>query len=447
MPESDADLLAATTPGAAASSPARPAADTAPVAPTAAPVAPTAAPAPHPLLRRTFASLHHRDFRIFYVGQLISVTGTWMQSVAQGWLVLILTGSPFLLGVTSAARSLPVLFLSFVGGVAADRWDRRRIIIASNAAAMALSTVLTFLTATGRIDVAGILVLAFCLGITNAFEMPARQAYVVELVGPHHLMNAIALNSLLFNSARVVGPAIAGVLVAAFGPAVVFGLNAISFVPVIAGLLLIQAPSTARAAVQARGALGEAVRYLKQETRVAILLALLSANTVFATGYLVLTPVIARDLRQGAEGLGLLVAATGLGAMIAGVVLAAGGARDRWGWLLLAAGLTTSASLIGVALSGSFALTVLLFAGAGWGMVTYTATSNTLIQSIVPDSLRGRIMSVYTITMLGFVPAASLLAGTLADLFGTPVALGTGAMIWGAVLVGAFGASSRLRHL
>jgi len=399
------------------------------------------------LVGRTFASLRHRDFRIFYVGQLISVTGTWMQQVALGWFVLELTGSLFLLGVTSAVRSLPILLFSFVGGIAADRFDRKRIILVANSVALVVTAILAWVTAAGRVDMAGILVLAFALGVTNAFEMPARQAYVVELVGRGDLMNAIALNSLLFNGARVIGPAIAGVLVAAFGPAAAFGVNALSFIPVIVGLLIIHPPVVVRTVGRARAAFAETMAYLRGETRVAGLLLLLAASTIFASGYLVLGPAIARDLGQGPEGLGLLLSATGIGAIAAGLLLASNGHRQGRAASLVVAGLVMAACLVGVAVSRSFALTLLLLGGTGWGMVTFNATSNTLIQTIVPDSLRGRTMSLYTIVMLGLLPVGSLLTGAVADVAGVSVALALGAIIWGTIVVVAFATSPRLRAL
>jgi MFS family permease len=399
------------------------------------------------LVGRTFASLRHRDFRIFYVGQLISVTGTWMQQVALGWFVLELTGSLFLLGVTSAVRSLPILLFSFVGGIAADRFDRKRIILVANCVALVVTAILAWVTAAGRVDMAGILLLAFALGVTNAFEMPARQAYVVELVGRGDLMNAIALNSLLFNGARVIGPAIAGVLVAAFGPAAAFGVNALSFIPVIVGLLIIHPPVVVRTVGRARAAFAETMAYLRGETRLAGLLLLLAASTIFASGYLVLGPAIARDLGQGPEGLGLLLSATGIGAIAAGLLLASNGHRQGRAASLVVAGLVMAACLVGVAISRSFALTLLLLGGTGWGMVTFNATSNTLIQTIVPDSLRGRTMSLYTIVMLGLLPVGSLLTGAVADVAGVSVALALGAIVWGTIVVVAFATSPRLRSL
>ncbi len=399
------------------------------------------------LVGRTFAALRHRDFRLFYLGQLISVTGTWMQTVALGWFVLQLTGSEFLLGLATVARSLPVLLFSVAGGLAADRFDRRRLLLLANGSAMALSGLLAALTLAGSIDVAGLLLLALLLGLTSAIEMPSRQSYFVELVGQKDLANAIALNSMLFNAARLVGPALAGVVVAFLGPGVAFALNAASYGAVIAGLLLIAARPVARAAGRARGALVEAFRYLSEEGSVAALLLLLAANTVFASSYIVLGPAIARDLGVGAEGLGLLLSATGLGAIGSGLLLASGGLRLAPGRLLPLAGLLLAGLLVGVALSGSFVVTVLLLVGTGAAMVAYTATSNTVIQSIVPDALRGRVMSVYTMVMLGFMPLAGLWAGILAERVGAAHALGVGAVVW-AVIVGlAFGLSPRLRAL
>lgn len=387
-----------------------------------------------PFVARTFAALGQRDFRIYYVGYLLSVTGTWMQSVAQGWLVLLLTGSPFMLGVAAAARSLPVLLLSLVGGIAADRFDKRAILVVANGAAMAVSVVLAALTLGGAIDIATVLVLTLILGTTNAFEMPARQSFVVELTGPVHLPNAIALNSLMFNVARVVGPALAGVIVAAFGPGVAFAVNAASFVPVLVSLLVIR-PASRVAGRRIRGAMAETVAYLRRESRVSLVLLLLAASTILASGHFYLGPALARDLGQGAEGLGLLMSATGVGAVLAGLLVASatGGGRLR-GATLPFAGLVLGAAEVGVGLSGSFALTMLLFGAIGWAMVGYNIRSNTALQTIVPDALRGRVMSLYTLVLLGLMPIGSLLLGAIADVVGAAVAIGLGGTAWLAVV-------------
>lgn len=421
-----------------------------PAEPAAAAAAGSAVPpatADRSLLSRTFASFHHRDFRLFYAGQLISVTGTWMQTVAAGWLVLTLTGSPLALGLVAVARALPVLLLSFVGGTLADRVDRRRLLLLANAAAAIVSTVLAVLTATGRIEVAGVLVLSALLGVTFAFEMPARQSWIVELTGPRHLANAIALNSMLFNSARIAGPALAGLIVAVFGPATAFAINALSFVPVIGVLLVIRPAPIKRPPLGGRRALGDVVAYLRAETPVALMLALLAANTIFASGYIVLAPALARDLGQGAAGLGFLMAAAGLGAVAAGLVLAGSGSRLARSRTLLVSGLALAGFVAGIGSSGTFAITLLLLVGLGFAMIGFTATSNTLIQTVAPEALRGRIMSLYVAVMVGMMPANGLFAGVVAERFGVSAAFVVGAAIWAACVLVAFGASTRLRRL
>ena len=407
--------------------------------------APPAGPADR--LRRTFVAFGERDFRIFWLGQLVSVTGTWMQTVAQGWLILILTGSPFILGLAAAARSLPVLLLVVPAGIVADRFDRRKIVVATSVVAMGATGLLAVLTIANSVDVATVLILAAVLGVTNAFEMPARQSYVSELIGKQHLANAIALNSLLFNAARVVGPAIAGILVALVGPGWAFGINSLSYLPVIVGLLMISRVHIPRPSISARLAFPEAMRYLRGEPRVAALLGLLAGQTIFASGHLILGPSLADDLGQGAEGLGVLLSATGVGAIVGGLGLAVTHERkERWR-VLLVSGLALAAGLIGVGLTRSYAITLLCFVLAGWGMVTMNASSNTLIQTIVPDRLRGRIMSLYTLVLLGLMPAGGLLMGALASRFDSAWALAIGGVAYGITVALAFTFVRALRRL
>jgi MFS family permease len=398
-------------------------------------------------LRQTFVALRERDFRIFWIGQLISVTGTWMQTVAQGWLVLTLTGSPFVLGVAAAARSIPVLILVVPAGIAADRFDRRKIVVTTSIVSTVASSVLAILTIAGTIDIGMVLIIAIVLGISNAFEMPARQSYVSELIGPRHLANAIALNSLLFNGARVVGPAVAGILVALVGPGWAFGINALSFIPVIIGLLMISRVHVPRAAIAARYAVPEAIRYLRGEPRVSALLALLAAQTIFASGQFILGPALAQDLGQGAEGLGVLLSAAGAGAVVGGLRLAATANRsERWRVLLLA-GIALAVGLVGIGLTRSYPITLLCLVVTGWGTVTFNASSNTLIQTIVPDRLRGRMMSLYTLVLLGLMPVAGLLMGALATQFGSAVAIAIGGFVYGVIVLAAFAAARPLRSL
>jgi MFS family permease len=398
-------------------------------------------------LRRTFIALEERDFRIFWLGQLVSVTGTWMQTVAQGWLVLQLTGSPFVLGLAAAARSVPVLLLAFPAGIVADRFDRRLIVITTNVVAAIASVALGVLAITGQISVPIILLLAAVLGVTNAFEMPARQSYVSELIGKQHLANAIALNSLLFNSARVVGPAIAGILVALVGPGWAFLLNGVSFIPVIVGLLLISAVYVPRPVGAARSALPEVLRYLRGEPRVALLLGLLAAQTIFASGQFILGPALAEDLGQGAEGLGVLLSASGAGAVVGGIRLAATAHRpSRWR-VLLGAGLALGGGLAAIGFTQSYAVTLLCLVVTGWGTVTFNASSNTLIQSIVPDRLRGRVLSLYVLMLLGLMPVAGVLMGALATVVGSAEAIALGGVAYTLVILAAFAVAKPLRRL
>jgi MFS family permease len=409
----------------------------------------TARPAAGPAdrVRQTFVALGQRDFRIFWLGQLVSVTGTWMQTVAQGWLILLLTGSPFVLGVAAAARSLPVLILVVPAGIVADRFDRRVIIIVTTIVATMTTAALAILTIFGAIDVPTVLFLAAVLGVTNAFEMPARQSFVSELIGRRDLANAIALNSLLFNSARVVGPALAGILVALVGPGWAFGINAISYLPVLIGLFMIGRVHVPRLGIGARTAIPEAVKYLRGEPRVAALLGILAAQTIFASGHLILGPTLAQDLGQGAEGFGVLLAATGAGAVVGGIALAATSDRkERWR-ALLGAGIALGGGLAAVGLTRSYPVTLLCFVVAGWGMVTFNASSNTLIQTIVPDRLRGRMMSLYTLVLLGLMPAGGLLMGALASALGSAAALSIGGLTYGLLVIAAFAFVPALRRL
>lgn len=398
-------------------------------------------------LRTTFGALEERDYRIFWLGQLVSVTGTWMQTVAQGWLVLVLTGSPLVLGIAAAARAVPVLFLAIPAGFIADRYDRRRIILATSVVSAIVTGILGIVTVTGSVDVTTVIAAALVLGLANAFEMPARQSYVAELAGPRFLANAIALNSLLFNSARVVGPTIAGVLVALVGPGWAFLVNAVSFGPVIVGLLLIRHAHAPRLGVMARDTIPEVVRYLRSEPRVTALLALLASQTIFASGHFILGPALAVELGQGAEGLGVMLSATGAGAVVGGLRLAATADRTARSRLLLTAGLALALGLVGVWLSQSYAIALVFFVIAGWGTVTFNASANTLIQTIVPDRLRGRIMSLYVMVLLGFMPVAGILQGAIADRLTSTAALGLGGLAYGLTIVAAFALVRALRRL
>ena len=377
-------------------------------------------------LRLPFAlrALHHRNYRLFFCGQLISVIGTWMQVVGQSWLVYRLTGSAVMLGLVRFASLIPVLLLSPVGGSFADRHNRHRIVIVTQVAAMVLAFILAGLTFTGTVLVWHVFVLAAVLGVVNSFDIPTRQAFVVDLVGRDDLMNAIALNSSTINAARIVGPAVAGLLVATVGEGWCFFLNAISYVAVIAGLLLMRITVQVHVTVPGSALEGiiEGFRYVRHTPSVRGLLLLIAVVSLMGVPYAVLMPIFADEvLGAGARGLGLLMAAAGCGALAGGVVLAS--KRDVDGlrrWVPLAAG-GFGVGLILFSLSGSLWLSMLLLVPTGFCMMLEMSASNTLIQSIVPDHLRGRVMAVYSMMFLGMAPFGSLLAGALAHHLGAPV--------------------------
>lgn len=409
-----------------------------------------ARPQPVPFRRAAFAALHHRNFRWFWMGQLLSLSGTWMQSTAQGWLVLELTDSEFLLGLVTAAGSLPVLLFTLYAGVVADRMDKRRIILVAQAAALVLALALAILTDTGRVTIGWLILLVLLAGTASAFEIPTRQSFFVELVGKEDLTNAIALNSSAFNATRIVGPAVAGVLIGSVGIAACFYANAVSYLAVIAGLLAIRLPPFQRPErlTSTREGLREGFDFLRENRAARTLVGLVAASSVFAFPYAMLLPVFARDvLGVGAQGLGWLLSATGAGALVGAIALAAAAGRVRRGPLLFASSLAFALLLGGFALSRSFGLSLVLLAGAGCAMILHNATVNALLQSLVPDRLRGRVMAVYVFMFLGMTPLGSLQAGALARWLGAPAALALGAGTLLLILLGVWSRTSELREL
>ncbi|CAN5862405.1 MFS transporter [soil metagenome] len=397
-----------------------------------------------------FAALRHLNFRWFYIGQLLSLTGAWMQSTAQGWLVLELTDSAFLLGLTTAAGSLPILLFTLYAGVAADRMDKRRIILTAQIAAAVLAITLAVLVDGGWATYALVLTIAFLLGITHAFEVPTRQAFFVDLVGKRDLPNAIALNSIAFNATRVVGPAVAGFLIASVGIAACFYANAVSYLAVIAALLLIRLPKFQRSPQTSSTleGLAEGFGFLRRERRASALIGLIAAISILAFPYAMLLPVFARDVLQvGPRGLGWLLSATGAGAMLGGIVVAAWGSRVPRGRLLVIASLAFTLLLAGFSLSRSLPLSMLLLAGMGFTMILNNATLNALLQGLVPDDLRGRVMAVYVFMFLGMTPIGSLQAGVLARWWGAPGALLAGAALLFVILVLVWTRIPELRRL
>jgi MFS family permease len=382
-----------------------------------------AAPAPR---FTPFAALRHRNFRLFYAGQTLSLVGTWMQSLAQGWLVLQLTNSAFWVGLVAFLGSLPIVLFTLPAGVYVDRSHKRRVITICQALMLVQALVMTALTALHRIEAWEVAALAMFLGSLQAIEIPARQSFFVELVAREDLTNAIALNSSAFNASRIIGPAIAGVLVARVGMAWCFGLNALSYVAVLIGLARMRLPAFAPPRMQGNDIerFKEGIRFVRSERRVFALVLSTALLSLFGFPYLVLLPVFARDqLHVGAEGLGIMSASVGIGAVASALWLAAVAARSGRGRMVVIAGPSFGIAVALFALSRSFPLALLMLAATGFAMVLNNAATNTLLQHLVSDDLRGRVMSVWTFVFVGFSPIGSLWVGWLAGLISAPLAL------------------------
>jgi MFS family permease len=383
-------------------------------------------------LPSALSALGHRNYRLYWFGQFVSLTGTWMQSTAQQWLVYRLTGSPLKLGAVAFVSYLPVMFLSLFAGVVMDRVDKRRALVVIQIGMMSLAFALAALTHTGAVQYWHVLVLAALLGLANTFDMPARQAFTIEMVGREDLMNAIALNSSMFNGARLVGPAVAGLIVARVGEAAAFTLNGLSFVAVIAGLLLMRLPpfTPHSGGLRPLADLREGLSFIARNRAVLSLVLIAAVPSIFGFPYTALIPVMAgKVLGLGADGFGVLVSSMGAGALAGAVSLALLGNFRRKGLLLTAATFAFAGALAGFALSRSVALAVAALAFAGWGMITHLATTNTLLQLQVPDALRGRVMSAYLWAVVGMAPLGSLILGSLAEAWGAPGALLCGAAV------------------
>jgi MFS family permease len=378
-----------------------------------------------------FRALRHRNYRLFFSGQIISLAGTWMQTVAQSWLVYRLTGSSLLLGLVGFAGQIPVFLLASMGGMVADRRSRYRIVIATQTSAMLLAFILSALTLLGHIKVWEIMLVASSLGVVNAFDIPARQAFVIEMVTPQDLINAIALNSAMVNGARILGPAVAGVTVAAIGEGWCFFANGVSYIAVIVGLLLmIVTPRPRPSQPAGLRSLVEGFHWVARTAPIRALLLLLGLVSLTGMPYMVLMPIFAdRILHSGARGLGLLMGAAGVGALTGTMVLAARqGVRGLGRWVMFAA-MGFGTSLILFSMSHWFWLSILLVMPAGFSMILQMASSNTLIQTMVPDQLRGRVMAVYSMMFMGMAPFGALLSGAIAQHVGAPLTVRLGGIV------------------
>ena len=382
-------------------------------------------------LPATLRALRHRNFQIFFSGQLVSLIGTWMQSVAQSWLVYRLTGSSLLLGAAGFASQIPVFLVAPLGGIAADRFNRQRVVIGTQISSMVLAFILAVLTLTRTVQVWHIFVLAALLGVVNAFDIPARQSFLVEMVGKEDLMNAIALNSSMFNGARIIGPAIAGILVAKIGEGWCFFANAVSYIAVIVGLLMMRVARPARRAPSgpALAHIVEGFLFARHTAPIRALLLLLGLVSLVAMPYTVLMPVFAdKILHGGARGLGILMGATGVGALLGALTLATrSGVRGLGRWVAFSCG-GFGIGLVLFSFSRIFWLSAILLLPVGFCMMLQMSSSNTLIQAMVPDELRGRVMALYTMMFMGMAPFGSLFAGALAHRLGAPLTISTGAV-------------------
>ncbi len=403
---------------------------------------------PGALLETRFRALTHRNFRLFWIGQLVSLIGTWMQSVAQGWLMHRLTGSAFMLGLLGFAQFLPVMLLTLWAGVVADRTDKRRLIVTTQLLMLGQTVALATVVSLGVVQPWMIVVLAFAFGTVNAFDLPARQSFLVDLVGKPDLPNAIALNSAAFNTARVLGPAVAGVIMAAAGEGACFWVNAVTFVAVLAMLARLDLAPRAADPGDRRSAfanLREGVDYALRTGPIRNLLLLLGVTAGLGFQYMVLLPVYARDiLRANERAYGLMVAAFGLGSLLSAIVMTR--RQDRWGLRRnLLVGLASAGVGMGVfAWSRSLPLTLAMGFVAGFGLILYVASTNTLLQLTTEDRFRGRIMSLYTFMFIGTAPIGALLSGGIAQRWSAPVATSASALV---LLAGALWVSHRLRTL
>lgn len=382
--------------------------------------------------RRTFVAFRHRNYRLFFAGQLVSLIGTWMQTVALGWLVYDLTHSPFLLGLITFLSGLPMTLLTMPAGVIADRVPKRAVLIVTQTAAMLLAFALAALTYWKVVTVWHVALIGFLLGVTNAFDMPTRQSFVVDMVGKDNLMNAIALNSSMFNGARVLGPALAGVLIATVGEAGCFFLNGLSFLAVIVAYLAMRLPPTVPQSVtrSLKRETLEAVHYVWGNRVIRATVLLMAVVSLFALPYGILMPVFARDiLKAGPTGLGYLVSANGVGALLGALTLAAIGDMPHYRRLFVGGLLGFTTMMFAFAFSQTLWLSALLLLGAGWAMTISFATANTVVQLRTPDELRGRVMGIYVLAFIGLGPFGSLLAGAIARATSTPFAVAFGAAV------------------
>jgi MFS family permease len=399
-----------------------------PTAAAAAIEAPTPVP---PTTGALLSVFRHRSYRLFFTGQLISLLGFWIQAIAQSWLVYRLTDSVFLLGLVGFASQAPILVFSPFAGVLADRLERRRVLFVTQSAMMASATVLAVLTLSGVVHVWHIMACAFLTGTANAFDVPTRQSFTIEMVGRPDLPRAIAVNSIMFNTARLVGPAIAGLLVAAVGEGWCMAINAASYLAVLASLFMMQVePLPQREPSHPLSDLAEGFHYVRTHPTSRTLLVLLAGSSLFGTCYLTLMPVFARDvLHGGSDDLGFLMASVGAGALLGAIVISRVPAEVLPRMPYISA-VGFGFALMAFSQSTSWPLSMALLVPAGLCMMGQGVSTNTLLQSSIADKFRGRVMAYYVMAFIGMVPISSLIAGWVSHSIGAPMTLaGGGALV------------------
>jgi predicted MFS family arabinose efflux permease len=401
-------------------------------------------------LSQTFSALHHPNFRLWFSGQVVSIIGTWMQATAQGFLIYQLTQSTVFLGIVGFASGFPTWLFTLYGGMIADRISRRKLILITQTSMMVLAFILAFLAFTNLVQPWHIVVLAFCLGTANAFDAPARQSFVVELVDREDLTNAIALNSTIFNIGTVVGPAFAGLIYAWLGPAWCFTINGISFLAVIFALVLMRIKPQMKAIVKTTLVknLLAGVQYAFGDKDIRVLLINLAVISVFGFSLMTLMPAWATDILGGdVKTNGLLLSARGVGSLIGALMIAYLGSRNMRGKIWSVGNLVMPLALLGFSLVRLIPVSLAMLVVLGWSLMSVVNVSNALVQSHVPDELRGRVMGVYILVFQGGMPIGSLFAGAVASALGAPTAVMINAFIILVVTGTLFFIRPRMRQL
>jgi len=374
-----------------------------------------------------FRSLHYRNYRLFFSGQSISLIGTWMQRIALPWLVYQLTGSVFLLGVVSFAGQIPTFFLTPLTGVLTDRWSRYRVLVTTQVASMVLAGLLAFLTLTGTINIWLIVLISIMVGCVNAFDVPARHSFVIDMVDKKEdLGNAIALNSLMFNGARLIGPSLAGLLLATAGEGICFLMNSVSYIFVIISLLMMHVPERQERVKETHlfTEMKDGLAYTFGFAPIKHIILLLGLVSLMTLSYQVLMPAYAKEiLKGGSNTYGFLMGAVGFGALIGAIHLASREKIIMLGNIIHRSTLLLGTGLIAVSFSRITTLSLVLMVFVGLGMMIHTAACNTILQTVTDDDKRGRVMSFYAMAIMGIAPFGSLLAGSLAKLIGTPATI------------------------